>query len=167
MPHDGVASQTGVNFFDVPSGDYGLVTARTFALSAAVLESVYNIAASDTPIDTGAGNPQQGNNAVALQMVALATKNDIPDVANFESFMNGIVVEVAIESAHCQKICGGQQVIVDNLENRRQSVSGVSIDEEMVQMVKLQHAYAASARVITAIDEMLEVIVNKTGVVGR
>lgn len=49
----------------------------------------------------------------------------------------------------------------------RESAHGVSIDEEMVNLIQYQHAYEASARVMTAVDELLEVLVNRTGLVGR
>ncbi|WP_432535522.1 flagellar hook-associated protein FlgK [Kineococcus arenarius] len=45
----------------------------------------------------------------------------------------------------------------------RESVSGVSIDEEMTNLVAFQHAYAAAARVFTAIDEALDILINRTG----
>ena len=47
------------------------------------------------------------------------------------------------------------------------SVSGVSLDEEMTDMIKFQHAYNASARMITLQDEMLDKIINGMGTVGR
>jgi len=53
------------------------------------------------------------------------------------------------------------------MSRRRESISSVSIDEEMSAMVRFQHAYNASARMLTAIDEMLDVLVNRVGIVGR
>ncbi|MCL6577618.1 flagellar basal body rod C-terminal domain-containing protein, partial [Kyrpidia sp.] len=52
-------------------------------------------------------------------------------------------------------------------DGKRQSVSGVSIDEEMANMIRFQQAYGASARMVTAIDQMLDKLINGTGVVGR
>jgi flagellar hook-associated protein 1 FlgK len=46
-------------------------------------------------------------------------------------------------------------------------VSGVSIDEELTNLIKFQQAYNAAARIITVMDEMIDVLVSKTGVVGR
>ena len=50
---------------------------------------------------------------------------------------------------------------------RQESVSGVSLDEELVDLLRFQQAYAAAARFLTVIDEALEVLVNRTGHVGR
>ena len=53
------------------------------------------------------------------------------------------------------------------MEQRRQSTSAVSLDEEMTNMIQFQHAYNASARMVTMIDEMLDKIVNGLGTGGR
>ncbi len=47
------------------------------------------------------------------------------------------------------------------------SISGVSIDEEMANMVKFEKSYQAAARILTALDEMLDVLINRVGLVGR
>jgi flagellar hook-associated protein 1 FlgK len=60
-----------------------------------------------------------------------------------------------------------QQLVVDQLTTRVQEVSGVSIDEEATNMIQYQHAYQAAARVITTMDEMLNTLINDTGLVGR
>ena len=55
---------------------------------------------------------------------------------------------------------------MENVQDRRQSISGVSLDEEMVQLISSQHAYSAAARMMTAVDEALDVLINRTGRVG-
>ncbi|MGI6605555.1 MAG: flagellar basal body rod C-terminal domain-containing protein [Peptococcia bacterium] len=57
--------------------------------------------------------------------------------------------------------------IIEQLNNRRDAISGVSLDEEMTNMIRYQHAYTAAARVINVMDEMMDVLVNKLGMVGR
>ena len=51
-----------------------------------------------------------------------------------------------------------------NLTNLRESVSGINLDEEMANMVAFQHGYNAAARVISTMDTMLDVIINRMGV---
>ena len=58
------------------------------------------------------------------------------------------------------------QVLVGSVEDRRQSVAGVSMDEEMSNLVRFQRAYQASARAMSTMDEMLDVLINRTGKVG-
>lgn len=58
-------------------------------------------------------------------------------------------------------------LLVQHADNLRQSVSSVSLDEEMSDLIKFQHAYSASSRIITSMDEMLDKLINGTGIVGR
>ena len=60
-----------------------------------------------------------------------------------------------------------RSVLLKELENKRQSISGVSLDEELTNMIRFQHAYNAAARYITSIDEALDIVINRMGVVGR
>ena len=167
LPYESTLSHTGVNFFAVPTGGYANVTAKNFSLSADIMSNVYNIAASDQLVDLTAANDQRGNNKNVLKLLELSSSNDIAVVSNFENYLKSTIVEVAIESAHTQKMQQSQEAVVTNLSNRREAVSGVSTDEEMIDMVKFQHAYSAASRLITAIDEMLDVLINRTGSVGR
>ncbi len=172
MAYGSVASQTGVRFFDVPldtngDPDYSKLTAGNFSLSDEVLNDVNMIAASDKQIDLSAENTQASNNKVALKLSALTTASSAINGTSFEGFMQGMVVELAVGSAYCQNILESQQAVTDNLETRKESTSGVSVDEEMISLVKYQHMYSAASRVINAIDEALDKLINGTGVVGR
>ncbi|MDQ0339900.1 flagellar hook-associated protein 1 FlgK [Caldalkalibacillus uzonensis] len=75
--------------------------------------------------------------------------------------------QLGVQTQEAQRQASNSQIILEAVDYRRQSVSGVSLDEEMVNLVQLQHAYNASARMVTAIDQMLETIINRMGVVGR
>jgi flagellar hook-associated protein 1 len=57
-------------------------------------------------------------------------------------------------------------VLTDNLKDRRESVSGVSLDEEMTNLIRFQRAYQASARAMNTTDDMLDTLINRTGRVG-
>ncbi len=57
--------------------------------------------------------------------------------------------------------------MLKNIQSKRDSVSGVSHDEEMADMVRFQHAYMASARMITTLDTIMDVTINRLGLVGR
>jgi flagellar hook-associated protein 1 FlgK len=58
------------------------------------------------------------------------------------------------------------QIVTDSVDDRRQSVSGVSMDEEMSNLVRFQRAYQASSRAMSTMDEMVDVLINRTGRVG-
>ncbi len=55
------------------------------------------------------------------------------------------------------------QAVLSAVSNQRQSVSGVSLDEEMTNLITFQRGYQASARALTVMDEMLDTLINHTG----
>ena len=59
------------------------------------------------------------------------------------------------------------ETMLDDVRAARGAVSGVNIDEELTLLLQYQRSYEAAARVLTAVDEMLDVLVNRTGLVGR
>jgi flagellar hook-associated protein 1 len=77
------------------------------------------------------------------------------------------VVSLGVESAVAARDLQVQTVISTQVDAARESVSGVNLDEEMTNMLSFQHAYSAAARMVTAIDEALDTLINRTGVVGR
>jgi flagellar hook-associated protein 1 FlgK len=162
----GSASETGVSFFDIPGGDYDNITAANFAVDNVIKEDVYKIAASGAEIE--ANMYEQGNNENAKNMIAMFDRNDIGNgIGSFNSFMKSLIGFMAVEISHTNKMQDSQAVMQSSVDTQRMSLSGVSLDEEMTNMIKYQHSYSAAARAVTAIDEMLDVLINKTGLVGR
>ena len=80
-----------------------------------------------------------------------------------EDFMKSLVATLGIDSQQSVRISDNQQVIVKQIENRRLSDSGVSIDEEMANLIKFQHAYNASAKMITTMAEVYDTLINRLG----
>ncbi len=78
-----------------------------------------------------------------------------------------LVAGVGTDTNLAQAIVNNEQALVDHLNNRKEALSGVSLDEEAANLIRYQHAYDAAARLVTVIDEMLDRIINATGVVGR
>ena len=75
--------------------------------------------------------------------------------------------QMGTDARQAAELAGNQALVVAQLQTRRESISGVSLDEEAADVMRFQQAYSASARVITAIDEMLDQLINRTGTVGR
>lgn len=82
-------------------------------------------------------------------------------------FYAGLVGKIGSASSQSQEMGSNQALVVNQLQQRVQETSGVSLDEEATDMVRFQHAYQAAARVITTMDEMLNTLINNTGLVGR
>ena len=100
-------------------------------------------------------------------MARLRDRKDLPGIGHFEDFTKKLIADLAVESSHSQKMLEGQQILADSLNTNRLSISGVSLDEEMTMMIQYQHAYAAAARTISVMDEALDILINRTGLVGR
>ncbi len=84
--------------------------------------------------------------------------------ADFEiNFVGDLAAEINFQSGRQSSTAA----IADDLLDQRDSVSGVSQDEETADMLKYQKSYEAAARLMTALDELLDVIINQTGMVGR
>ncbi len=130
-------------------------TAATIALDASV--SVSSIRSTNT------ANP--GANEVALAISDLANKEfstgggDLID-GSFSFFYRGIVSDVANATASARGRYEDQSTLQRLVKERRDSVSGVSLDEEMTDLIKYQRAFDASAKVMRVMDEMLDVVVN-------
>ena len=60
-----------------------------------------------------------------------------------------------------------QELLVKEIENRKDSISGVNVDEEVASLIRQQHAFTAASRVITIADEVIDTIINRMGHAGR
>lgn len=79
----------------------------------------------------------------------------------------GLVTQTGQALAAARTSFASQVAMTDAAQASRTQAHGVSIDEEMVDLVTYQRAYEAAARVMTAIDESLDTLINRTGIVGR
>ncbi len=86
---------------------------------------------------------------------------------SLDTFYNSMTADLGVQSQNAQQLTENQQVLVNQITNWRLSVAGVNMDEEMSNMIRFQKGYNASARMMTTMDEMLDKLINSTGVVGR
>lgn len=149
----GLDGSTGNNFFTgTGAGD--------IALDPTILASLDKIAAASE----AAGLPGDGSNALRL---AQLKHQAVIGSDTFDDYLRGFTAQLGVKSQGAKRMVTNQELLLAELTNRRQSVSGVSLDEEMTNMIRFQHAYNAAARLITAIDEMLDTLINRLGLAGR
>ena len=108
---------------------------------------------------------QEGN---GLNSLKLADVKSVPLIngASVQTFYESLIGRIGVDgeqAARLQKTTANKQLTI---ENNRASVSSVSLDEEMTNMIMFQQAYNASARMITVVDETLDKIINGMGRVG-
>jgi flagellar hook-associated protein 1 FlgK len=108
---------------------------------------------------TSAGAPGDAGNALAIHALSTAlTMNG--NSASFDEAANALVSQVGFDTREAGAQASYQADMVTYLENYRESVAGVSLDEEMVNLVKFQAAYNAAAKMISMADEMMDSLFN-------
>lgn len=151
----GLDGSTGNDFF------VG-TTAGTIAVSAAIQNDSNLIAAAKAAADL------PGDNTNALDLAGLKHHSfGAPINGTLDDYYGGIVAQLGIEAQSAQRMVDNRELLLAQLKIQKQSVSGVSLDEEMTNMIKFQHAYNAAARMTTTMDELLDVIINRMGLAGR
>lgn len=90
----------------------------------------------------------------------------LQDGANLQSFYQGVIGQLGVDGEQAERLAYNSATIQLTVENNKASVSAVSLDEEMTNMITFQQAYNANARMITVIDETLDKIINGMGRVG-
>ena len=102
--------------------------------------------------DTTKGGTTLKNNGMEIESNINGMKLD--------SYFKDTVDRLGIQAQEAQRIVSNQVVLLDSLTEMKNSISGVSLDEEMANLVQYQHAYQANAKVIATVDELLDVIIN-------
>jgi flagellar hook-associated protein 1 len=77
-----------------------------------------------------------------------------------------LVTKIGGDLRNARREESNAQVLTNSVDDRRQSVSGVSMDEEMANLVRFQRGYQASARAMNTASEILDILINRTGRVG-
>ncbi|GMU41607.1 MAG: hypothetical protein AMXMBFR23_24730 [Chloroflexota bacterium] len=102
-----------------------------------------------------AASPGDGSGATAMAGLQSAT-NLTSGSETYGAFYNGVVTRLGVSVRDAEGISRAQTLTISHLEQLRQSISGVNLDEEMVNMVQFQRGYQAAAQVIQKIDQMLD-----------
>jgi len=158
----------GINFFYQPvdqNGNEVNITAATIKLDPQILESLDNIAAGESP-----NNAEDNKNILALLELRESKKffsQSIHAQGTPEDYIVSIISTLGVDSQYAVRMQKNQELILNNIETRIDSVSSVDVDEEMADMVKFMKTYTASAKMINTLDEMLDITVNRLGLAGR
>lgn len=145
----GLNGATGLDFF-TGSG------AADIAVNPTLQGSPESLAASDTPGEPG--NPNTARSIAAVQDALLMNGG----TATLDDYYRAMVASLGVSASQAEAQMNGQAAVLKHIDAERQSVMGVSIDEEMSNLIKFQRAYQAAARVISTVDEMLDTLINRT-----
>jgi flagellar hook-associated protein 1 len=145
--------RTGIMFFQ--GND-----AHDIAVSDAVSGDLSAIAIS-------AAGGQPGDASAALKIAALDKQTVSALGDSIGGFYASFISQIGSDVKQSATMKDNQAALVKFLTAKREDVSGVSLDEEAVKLVGAQRAYQAAARVITVVDQMLDTLINNTGMAGR
>ncbi|QCJ42385.1 flagellar hook-associated protein FlgK [Bacillus sp. S3] len=141
-------------------------SAKDLEVNPDIMKSLDMIAAAKQEA-SGSSSTGNGQNAQAIANIKFdASLIFNGTTSTVDDYYRNIIGQLGIDSLESQRMQSNSEVIIQQVENRRQSVSGVSIDEEMANMIKYQQAYNAAARMVTAMDQCLDKVINGMGRVG-
>jgi flagellar hook-associated protein 1 FlgK len=146
-----------------------LVRASSMSLSPTVASDTQAIRASGRTLN-GAGvyvSTGTGDNSNSLAINALSTTQmSALGSSTFDDYYASLIGELGVQSRQSLDMATTQKALVYHLTTRRESNSGVNLDEEAAQLIRFQRAYQAAARGITALDDLLTTVIDRMGRVG-
>lgn len=144
--------KNGILFFEMPEEVKG--ASETLSLNESVKMDSGKIAAA-------ARNDSPGDNTIANIISSLQYKRVMDEGSStLDDFYNAQVGQIGTIAQRAIKTNENQKNVLDQLSQIRESISGVSLDEEAAKMIEMQKAYDASARLIRTADEMFDTVLN-------
>ncbi len=148
---DGFSGGTAPKAGDSFTLSFGNLAAKTIGLNRE-LENSDHIAVSDNYFEV------PGNNKIALQIAALQNRATVNNSHTFNEFYTTLASRTGSVVQNAKVRSNQSQLALEQLEDRQDSYSGVSIDEEMTNLIKYQQTYQATARMVTTINELMQIL---------
>lgn len=142
---------TGINFFKDIASDY----AMAIDVSDEVIRDANNIAATSSP-----DRPSDNDIALAIAGLGEKTLTINGSSTTFVSYVSSIQSKIGEMAGNASNLYEYEQNTMNIMEKQRDSISGVSLDEEMSDLIKFQYAYQAAARLIVVADELFKSILE-------
>lgn len=155
---DGLASITDpVERQEYILGKYQNMTAKNFTVSGDIMDNANNIPTSDK-------DGENGNTNVITKLISVRSNQSLFKEGAPEDFMKSLVAGLGIDAQQAKTFSSSQDNLVEQIDNRRMSISGVNLNEEMTNMVRFQQSYNAAAKMISTMGEIYDTLINKLGV---
>lgn len=161
-------TQSGGTYTATAAFAVPIVRAGSMALDPTVATDWQAIRAAGTTTSGGTTvSAGSGDSTNALKIAGLTTTQwSALGSATFDDYYASMIGSLGVESRQATQMATNQQALVDHLTARRESTSGINLDEEAAQLIRFQRAYQAAARGITALDDLLSQVINGMGRVG-
>ncbi len=130
--------------------------AEDIAVNSVIANNVNYISASLS------GEIGDGRNALSIAQLKDAALMDSGSATIYDYYASTLGM-LGVDKQEAENMKKGQEVLVTHVKNSIEEISGVSLDEEAMNLMRFQHAYQAAARFLGVIDEMLDVLINQVG----
>ncbi len=165
IPHH---SQTGGLYeAEDPANEFSLYSASNLKINEEILNNYNKLALSKNVHDIADSKyvinkmiDQWNNNRLRIEPGATAKES-------YSTYYRSMVDDLANRAQSVESKLKGGEALLNKIDYERSTVSSVSEDEEFGNLIKYQHAYNASARLVSVIDSMMDRLINQTGLVGR
>lgn len=167
------ATNGAANPLFVTSDGSAAFTASNIKIADGWTNGTYGITASKTEVNNEIGSTDNSN--ILAMIKALENTYDFTDADSNVTFFKGsfyncfanIQTTLAVDTKSATTMLENQISVLNQTANSRDGVSGVQLDEEGMDLMHFNQSYSAAARFMTTLDEALDVLINRTGVVGR
>lgn len=146
----------GATGMDAIKAKYQNITAKNFTVG-------YDVMTNSNAIATTNVAGENGNIDVLNELLKIRSDANLFTEGAPEDFMKSLVATLGIDAQQAKTFADSQKTIVQQVDNRRMSVSGVQLNEELTNMIRFQQAYRASAKMINTINQVYDTLINKLG----
>lgn len=147
--------RTGFNLGGITNVDFfesGISGAADFRVAPAVVND-------PTLIATRAAGEGEGSGSIA-QAISDLQFSGIVNGSTVSDFYNSMLSDIGSSLQEAEFLHQSQQLIIQNLQNQKEAVTGVSLDEEMTKLIQFEQSYEAAARIVTTVDEMIQTVLS-------
>jgi flagellar hook-associated protein 1 FlgK len=149
----GYDKNVGRDFFEGVDAEDG-EPARSIRVSSNIMADPFSISAAMSP-------ESAGDNAILVEMIKLQNSNTMDGgKTTFAGVYDKFVGRLGNEMMRSSEELNAAQVVLAQIKTQKEAISGVSLDEEASNLIKYQHLFAASSRIITTADELMKTILD-------
>jgi flagellar hook-associated protein 1 len=114
------------------------------------------ITSREDMFNDGKGNNYYNDDAATEKIEIRAAGSGM----KIDNYFKDVIDRLGVQGGEAKRMVKNQETLLASFQQSREAVSGVSIDEEMASLIQYQHAYQANAKIISTVDELLDVVIN-------
>ncbi len=138
--------------------DYDLLTCENFSVNQELINDPKKIATAINSLS------DESDNNVILGFLNITSYNSLFNEGKLEDFVIGLSTELGIDKKQADNFATNYTDVLNSIDNQRIAVSGVDVNEEMINLVKYNQLYQASAKLVNIIDGIYDTCINRMGV---